>query len=664
MVKTMQKMISGIFKPFVWIGVSMAAMAVVFACGGTETVTEIVEVEVPGETIIVEKEVVKTVEVPGETKEIIVEKEVVKTVEVPGETVIVKEEVVKSVPKEVVVTEKVTEYIVEEVVRPREPEGNVYVGSSLIQPLVQLQFKDANGTVGGPGADLEIYEGIIRAKLSKPGVPPSQEFYVPDLASAWSVKYDFSQITFDIRDDVSWHDGYGNLTAEDVVWTFNDSFREGSISNAGEQLSPGHRKGWRTDGTYTAIMEVHEGQFDYTWGVYHGGIGWDSTFGIVCKACYEQLGEDDFITTPIGTGKYRAIKWVGHDVVETEAISNHWSGQVPYINKVYNYEMPEQATREAALKTGELDFAQVPVKRLQDVVGSIGGSALEMGMPFAQTIYMSGNYWAEACPSCSDEEQDLVANPRPGYTPDSDHPWIGRYGDDESMENARKVRWAMSMAIDREKILANVLGGFGQIAYTAMHTQFPPGDKYFQDEWIVPFDPELARQYLAEAGYSDGFDVVFWATASVPEVWDPEIADAVGEMWQEHLNLNVTVDHSPYASRRPETVTKHMNVPWLHGWGRPPGGSKAAFFCPTPGHLGGVEMPKEICDVGYRNDTEPDLTTRILNNVEFQNYMQHWHLNPAIVTMSGYWVQQPWVKQWHPYFGSYFNNPSSVIIER
>ena len=53
----MQKVISGVFKPFLWIGVSMAAMAVVFACGGTETVTEIVEVEVPGETIIVEKEV-------------------------------------------------------------------------------------------------------------------------------------------------------------------------------------------------------------------------------------------------------------------------------------------------------------------------------------------------------------------------------------------------------------------------------------------------------------------------------------------------------------------------------------------------------------------------------------------------------------------------------
>ena len=66
------------------------------------------EVEVPGETIIVEKEVVKTVEVPGET--IVVEKEIIKTVEVeiPGKTVTVTKEVIKEVevPGETVVVTK------------------------------------------------------------------------------------------------------------------------------------------------------------------------------------------------------------------------------------------------------------------------------------------------------------------------------------------------------------------------------------------------------------------------------------------------------------------------------------------------------------------------------------------------------------------------------
>ena len=63
---------------------SAMLLAVAAACAG-ETV------EVPGETVVVEKEVVRTVEVPGETVTV----EVVKEVQVPGETVVVKEEVVK-----------------------------------------------------------------------------------------------------------------------------------------------------------------------------------------------------------------------------------------------------------------------------------------------------------------------------------------------------------------------------------------------------------------------------------------------------------------------------------------------------------------------------------------------------------------------------------------
>ena len=72
--------------------------------------------EVPGETVVVEKEVVKEVEVPGET--VVVEKEVVKEVEVPGETVVVEREVVKEVevPGETVVVEK---EVVKEVEVPR-----------------------------------------------------------------------------------------------------------------------------------------------------------------------------------------------------------------------------------------------------------------------------------------------------------------------------------------------------------------------------------------------------------------------------------------------------------------------------------------------------------------------------------------------------------------
>ena len=91
-------------------------LAVVAACAG-ETV------EVPGETVVVEKVVTETVEVPGET----VVKEVIKEVQVPGETVVVKEEVVKEVmvPGETVVVEK-------EVVKTVEVPGETVVVEKVV----------------------------------------------------------------------------------------------------------------------------------------------------------------------------------------------------------------------------------------------------------------------------------------------------------------------------------------------------------------------------------------------------------------------------------------------------------------------------------------------------------------------------------------------------
>ena len=115
------------------VAASAAMLLVVAAACSAE------RIEVPGETVVVEKEVVKTVEVPGETvvkevvktvqvpgETVVVEKEVVKTVEVPGETVIVEKEVIKTVevPGQTVVLEK--EVVKEVVVTPERYASNVW----------------------------------------------------------------------------------------------------------------------------------------------------------------------------------------------------------------------------------------------------------------------------------------------------------------------------------------------------------------------------------------------------------------------------------------------------------------------------------------------------------------------------------------------------------
>ena len=243
------KNILGIQWTMVAIGV---AMLLVLAVGCTETV------EVPGETVVIEKEVVKTVEVPGET----VVKEVVKTVEVPGETVVVEKEVVKEVmvPGETVVVEKevvktvevpgetVVKEVVKEVMVPGETVVKEVVKEVPVEKLVVETVevvKDIGWTPRAPEPNPK-YGGIIR--LSAPHRMAHFDFHQgaaayagqtniynnlvyynqadglktigPDLAMSWDVADGGTTYTFKLRDGVKWHDGM-DFSADDVVATFN-----------------------------------------------------------------------------------------------------------------------------------------------------------------------------------------------------------------------------------------------------------------------------------------------------------------------------------------------------------------------------------------------------------------------------------------------------------
>ena len=142
-------------------------LAVAAACS-SETI------EVPGETVVVEKEVIKTVEVPGETvvKEVIkevqvpgetvvVEKVVTETVEVPGETVVVKEEVVKTVevPGETVTVEVVKEVQVpgETVVVEKEVVKTVEVPGETV-----VVEKEVVKTVEVPGQTVVVEKEVVK----------------------------------------------------------------------------------------------------------------------------------------------------------------------------------------------------------------------------------------------------------------------------------------------------------------------------------------------------------------------------------------------------------------------------------------------------------------------------------------------------------------------
>ena len=231
-----------------WLVVAAAAtlLMVSAACGATETIevpgetvvvekeviktvevpgeTVVKEVQVPGETVVVEKEVVKEVEVPGETivvekvvretvevpgETVVVEREVVKTVEVPGETVVVEQEVVKTVEvvKEVPVEKVVTVEIIKEV-----PRGPVDDTTKAVGAFVTI------GSNLDPRADGHKPSGF---PIFDPLLHMNQDHEIePYLASSWEASSSLKQITFHLRDDAKFHSG-DPIEALDIIKTID-----------------------------------------------------------------------------------------------------------------------------------------------------------------------------------------------------------------------------------------------------------------------------------------------------------------------------------------------------------------------------------------------------------------------------------------------------------
>ena len=214
-----------------------------------ETVTKEVvkEVMVPGETVVVEKEVVKTVEVPGETvtvevvkevqvpgETVVVEKEVVKTVEVPGQTVVVEKVVVQEVPGKKYVTDPTTG----KVVSAPEYGGTLTIGYKNMHNNWDSYSGWVDAPVMGVVEKLGILNwGIDRDVFDFPATLTWPRFVITGrLAESWETPDDTTFI-FHIRDGVRWHDKAPMngrlLTAQDIEFNFHRMVGLGEFAAAG-----------------------------------------------------------------------------------------------------------------------------------------------------------------------------------------------------------------------------------------------------------------------------------------------------------------------------------------------------------------------------------------------------------------------------------------------
>lgn len=281
----------------------------------------------------------------------------------------------------------------------------------------------------------------------------------PQLAESWEVAEDGLSWTFHLRTDVTWHDGEP-FTAEDVKFTMDTMVDEEVNSTRGRQ--------------FLTIAET-EIVDDHTV-VFHLDSPWASLPVIIAgrwSAAPKHILEGVDIATdtsytanPVGVGPYKYVSAASGDHVQLEAYEGFYGG-TPAIRQVIFKIIPDSNVQIAQLRTGELDaipfFPDASVQSVQAIPGIVVDRA-------ADSIWYALH----------------VNNNRTEL-----------FGD-------KLVRQALSFAIDREGLIQGILHGEGQVATGPIIPEIEWA--YNPDVMQFPYDPDKARELLAEAGWSETDD--------------------------------------------------------------------------------------------------------------------------------------------------------------
>lgn len=186
-------------------------------------------------------------------------------------------------------------------------------------------------------------------------------------------------------------------------------------------------------------------------------------------AYFQEVGDDAFNAAPIGTGPFMLAERVPGERVVLEPNPGYW-GEVPDIPSITFRPIPEDGSRMAALQTGEVHLAtNFPLSMLDRIDATAGVSAVTVE---GARIYL------------------VILDNRPG-----------------SQLEDKRIRQALNYAVDKEALLDVLFEGRGTIIDGQQANANFFG--YNPDLEPYPFDPERARELLAEAGYPDGLELTF-----------------------------------------------------------------------------------------------------------------------------------------------------------
>jgi peptide/nickel transport system substrate-binding protein len=282
---------------------------------------------------------------------------------------------------------------------------------------------------------------------------------VPALATSWEISDDGTEYTFTLREGVTFHNGE-TFDAQDVVTTFEAGKIE--TNNYAYFYDPVISVEVIDDLTVKLVTESPDPLFLPTL----------SDLGIYPTDYWNEVGLEGFEEHPIGTGPFMFVEWIKGEQIVFEANPNYWDEGYPKVARLIFRPIPESATRLAAVQTGEVHIATRLVAEEANQLEGVAGVNV-INYPNDRSYYITFNNLSS--------------------------------GQGQPTEDVR-VRQAMNYAVDMQAIVDALFDGKATLSSGFIS---PANLGYDDAIQPYPYDPDKAKELLADAGYADGFEIGF-----------------------------------------------------------------------------------------------------------------------------------------------------------
>ncbi len=432
--------------------------------------------------------------------------------------------------------------------------------------------------------------------------------FSPDLGLArkWEMSPDGFTWTFHLKKGIKFHDGV-ELTSKDVKF----SIEQISLSDSKSQYS-GHLrktiKRMETEDPYTVIIHCTT-PYLFLPGILSDMDGPDGL--IIPKDYFEKVGKDQFAKKPIGTGPYKWHSQVIGSYVKLEATDKHWRDGMPRYKYMTYLIIPEESTRIAMLRTGEIDITRVSREKAKEITDA--GLQTIIKDYAAIIVFHCNMQWAS--PVFSDI----------------------------------RFRKALNLAIDKEAIIKNIFAGLASpvAAYPGKNILTCGGDPTLKP---YPYDPGEARRLIKEGGYEGyEFTMVSYPRSGCNEF--PRVVEAVVGYWQK-IGLKPKILMTDYnAWREKWRARKTENT--IHGYddtSNPESGSlvrrlEVKYQSKVDQTLTNIPKLDEMFDKAIKslNSTEVE---KLLGDIYRYSYDQH--LMIPICEIPDIIATGKKIPKWHP----------------